>query len=97
MQGQRYPVAKADYRIGCKADNDYVPDYHASLRYEQGSLYLFDRGGACNGTFPNSQPVMDIPFIARRGDEIRVGASVRRDSNSPGPYGYSSGNGRDKK
>ena len=102
VQGQSYPVTKADYRIGCKADNDlcikdddYLSDNHASLRYEQGSLYLFDRG-SCNGTFLNSHPAMDIPCIVRLGDEIRVGTSVLRVSDSPCPSGSSSGNGDDK-
>ncbi len=102
MQGQRYPVTKADYRIGSKADNDlcikdddYVSDNHASLRYEQGSLNLFDRG-SCNGTFLNSQPVMDIPYDVCRGEEIRVDVSVLRVPDSPGPSGSSSGNGDDK-
>lgn len=82
VRGQRYPVDKAHYRIGSKADNDlcikgddYLSGKHAYLRYEQGNLYLFDQGSR-NGTFLNSQQVTEIPYIVRRGDHIRFGESV---------------------
>ena len=102
VRGQRYPIDKAHYRIGSKTDNDlcikgdeYVSGNHAYLRYEQGSLYLFDKGSR-NGTYLNSQRVAETPHVVRLGDRIRVGESVLQIADSPGSSDSGAGSGTGK-
>jgi hypothetical protein len=82
MKGQRYVIDKPNYRMGrnpnndlCAAADDSVSSNHASLRYENGGLFLYDQG-SLNGTFVNEQRVSTSPLIVRRGDRIRMGESV---------------------
>jgi hypothetical protein len=82
VRGQRFSIDKEHYRIGSKADNDlrikgdgYVSGYHASLRYEKGSLYLTDQRSR-NGTFLNEERVAGSAFLVRQGDQIRLGESI---------------------
>jgi|RhiMetdeSRZDD1v2_1073273.scaffolds.fasta_scaffold05819_10 FHA domain-containing protein len=89
VQGQRFVMAQERYRIGSTADNDlritgdaYVSAHHASLRYEKGSLFLADQGST-NGSFLNEKPVTRVPVMVRRGDRIRLGASVLQVAEAP--------------
>jgi pSer/pThr/pTyr-binding forkhead associated (FHA) protein len=82
VRGQRFSVEKEYYRIGSNADNDlritgdaYVSGNHASLRYEQGSLFLADQGSR-NGSFLNDKRVAGSPVVVRQGDHLRLGESV---------------------
>jgi pSer/pThr/pTyr-binding forkhead associated (FHA) protein len=82
LRGQRFSIEKEYYRIGSNADNDlritgdaYVSGNHASIRYEQGSLFLADQGSR-NGSFLNDKRVAGSPVVVRRGDHLRLGESV---------------------
>jgi hypothetical protein len=82
VQGQRYPIDREQYRIGrhagnnlCIAQDDYVSGNHACIRYEKGSLLLFDQGSQ-NGTFLNDREVARTPVMVQSGDRIRIGESV---------------------
>lgn len=83
-QGQAYRVEKSVVDIGAGdendidlAEDDFVSAQHAYLRYEEGSLFLFDKG-SLNGTFVNGQPVVDTAVSLRIGDQIQFGSSVFR-------------------
>jgi hypothetical protein len=89
VQGKRFSIAQQQYRIGSNADNDlritgddYVSSHHASLRYEKGSLFLFDEGSR-NGSFLNEEQVTRTPVMVRQGDHIRLGASVFQVAEAP--------------
>ena len=82
LQGQQFPVEKETFHIGvspgselCIAADDYVSKHHASLRYEKGSLLIFDRGSR-NGTFINESLVPHTGRALSSGDRIRVGMST---------------------
>ena len=82
LKGQRYVIDKPNYRVGrnpnndlCAAADDSVSSNHASLRYENGGLFLYDQGSR-NGTFLNEQRVSTAPLMVRPGDRIRMGESV---------------------
>jgi hypothetical protein len=82
MRGQKAAIDKPHYRIGRNPNNDLrvagddsVSGNHAYLRYDKGSLLLFDQG-SLNGTFLNEQRVTGAPLVVRQGDRIRVGESV---------------------
>ena len=82
MQGQRFPLEKESCRLGSDADNDlyikgddYVSGHHALLRYEKGSLFLWDQESR-NGSFLNEKRVTGTPVVVRPGDHIRLGESV---------------------
>ena len=87
-QGQAYRVEKSVVNIGAGdvndidlADDDFVSAQHAYLRYEEGSLFLFDKGSR-NGTFVNGQPVGDTAVSLRIGDQVQFGSSVFRLENT---------------
>lgn len=82
LEGQQFSVEKEIFHIGvspenelCIAEDEYVSENHASLRYEKGSLFIFDRGSK-NGTFVNQNEVPDTGFVLSLGDHIRVGTST---------------------
>ncbi len=81
-EGQQYSMEREIFRIGAGAENDlsieqdeYVSTQHAYLRYEKGSLFIFDQTSR-NGTFVNDNQVGDIGLVLRPGDRIRVGMSI---------------------
>ncbi len=81
-EGQQYSMEREIFRIGAGAENDlsieqdeYVSTQHAYLRYEKGSLFIFDQTSR-NGTFVNDSQVGDIGLVLRPGDRIRVGMSI---------------------
>jgi len=91
VRGQRFAMAQEHYRIGSNADNDlcitgddYVSAHHASLRYEKGSLFLFDQGSR-NGSFLNEKQVRGTPMLVRQDDQIRFGESVFQVAEAPTP------------
>ncbi len=82
QKGQRFSVEKELFHIGAKLDNDlcitqdeYVSGDHAYLRYENGSLLLFDKGSR-NGTFVDDAQVADTGLVLKPGEQIRIGTSV---------------------
>jgi hypothetical protein len=84
MKGHGYPVDRERYHIGAGhendliiADDEYVSGRHAYLRYQQGSLFLFDAGSR-NGTFLNDRTVADSGRTLAVGDHIRIGESTFR-------------------
>ncbi len=82
VNGRQYPVEKDIFTIGAGASNDlpisedaYVSGTHAYLRYEQGSLFIFDSASR-NGTFVNDGTVPESGLVLRPGDNIKVGSSA---------------------
>ena len=70
------------FSIGADTQNDlpivedsYVSREHAYLRYERGSLFIYDKGSR-NGTFVNDTPVPDTGVALRPGDRITFGTST---------------------
>ncbi len=100
LKGQRYVVDKPNYRVGRNPSNDLVAaaddsvsSNHASLRYENGGLFLYDQGSR-NGTYLNEQRVSGTPAMVRQGDRIRVGESefeVTGAASGPTPHGPKNG------
>jgi FHA domain len=97
LKGQRYVIDKPNYRVGrnpnndlCAAGDDSVSSNHASLRYENGGLFLYDQG-SLNGTFLNEQRVSTGPLMVRQGDRIRVGESVFEVAGAAAPDSRSGG------
>ena len=89
VRGQRFSIEKEYYRIGSNIDNDlcirgdtYVSGHHASLRYEQGTLFLADQGSR-NGSFLNDRRVSGSPVVVRWGDHLRLGESVFQVAQEP--------------
>jgi len=57
------------------ADDQYVSGEHAYLRYEQGSLFIFDKASR-NGTFVNNGRVPENGMVLRPGDRVTLGLST---------------------
>jgi hypothetical protein len=81
-EGKRLFVEKELFRIGADPENDlylandeFVSGVHASLRYDHGSLALYDEGSR-NGTFVNEKEVVDRSRPLGLGDRIRIGKST---------------------
>jgi hypothetical protein len=84
MKGHSYAVDRERFHIGAGQENDltiaedeFVSGRHAYLRYQQGSLFLFDAGSR-NGTFLNDRTVADSGMTLAVGDHIRIGESTFR-------------------
>jgi len=82
VKGQEFSVERGVFHIGASAENDlsiaqdaYVSTDHAYLRFEKGSLFIFDRTSR-NGTFVNDNQVTDTGHVLRPGDLIRLGEST---------------------
>jgi len=81
VDGQQHSVEKEIFSIGVGADNDlsikdeYVSSDHAYLRYENGSLFIFDKASK-NGTFVNDDKVPQTGMALRPGDHIKFGMST---------------------
>jgi hypothetical protein len=82
VEGRQHAVEKEFYSIGAGADNDlsiaedeYISGAHAYLRYEKGSLFIFDKASR-NGTFVNDDRVPETGIVLRPGDRIKVGMST---------------------
>ncbi len=82
VNGRQYAVEKEIFTIGAGAGNDlpisedaYVSGKHAYLRYEQGSLFIFDSASR-NGTFVNDGTVPESGLVLHPGDNIKVGSSA---------------------
>jgi len=89
LEGQQFSVKKEIFHIGvspkndlCIAADDYVSENHASLRYEKGNLFIFDRGSK-NGTFVNKNKVSDTGLALNLGDRIEVGMSTFEVARAP--------------
>ena len=75
MEGEIFSIganAGSDLAI---ADDEYVSGGHAFLRYEQGSLFIFDKASK-NGTFVNGSRVPDSGMVLRPGDQVTLGRST---------------------
>jgi len=82
VEGRQHAVEKEIYSIGAGAESDlpipedeYVSGEHAYLRYEKGSLFIFDKASR-NGTFVNDDRVPQTGIVLRPGDRIKVGMST---------------------
>jgi pSer/pThr/pTyr-binding forkhead associated (FHA) protein len=82
VDGQLHSVEKEIFSIGAGAGNDlsigedeYISSEHAYLRYEKGSLLIFDRV-SINGTFVNDEKVTQTGIALRPGDRIKLGMST---------------------
>jgi pSer/pThr/pTyr-binding forkhead associated (FHA) protein len=82
VEGQEHSVEKEIFSIGAGADNDlsigedeYISSEHAYLRYEKGSLFIFDKASR-NGTFVNDDKVPPTGVALRAGDRIKLGMST---------------------
>lgn len=82
VEGQQHAVDKEIYSIGASAANDlsigddeYISGEHAYLRYEKGSLFIFDKASR-NGTFVNDDKVTQTGVVLRPGDRIKLGMST---------------------
>lgn len=80
--GKRLSVEKELFRIGADPENDlhlandeFVSGVHASLRYDRGSLTVYDEGSR-NGTFVNDKEIVDRSRPLGLGDRIRIGEST---------------------
>jgi SAM-dependent methyltransferase len=81
-KGQQYAMEREIFSIGAEAQSDlpifddaYVSRQHAYLRYERGSLFIYDKASR-NGTFVNDTPVSDTGVALRPGDRITCGTST---------------------
>jgi uncharacterized protein YegL len=81
-EGQQFSMEKESFHIGANPENDlclnqdeYVSGDHACVRYENGSLILFDEGSS-NGTFVNDVRVTDTGIVLKPGEHVRIGISV---------------------
>jgi len=82
MQNRQFPIENEMFRIGanlqndlCIPDDEYVSGNHAYLRYEKGSLLLYDKSSR-NGTFVNGQRVSGAARALMPADRIKVGNST---------------------
>ena len=82
VAGQEYAMERELFSIGANAacdlelaDDQYVSGEHAYLRYEQGSLFIFDKASR-NGTFVNNGRVPENGMVLRPGDRVTLGLST---------------------
>lgn len=82
MQNRQFPIEKEMFRIGanshndlCIPDDEYVSGDHAYLRYEKGSLLIYDERSR-NGTFVNGQRVSGAARALMQADHIKIGNSM---------------------
>jgi Mg-chelatase subunit ChlD len=82
VDGRQHAVEKEIFSIGAGAANDlsiaedeYISGEHAYLRYEKGSLFVFDKASR-NGTFVNDDRVPQTGIVLRPGDRIKIGVST---------------------
>ena len=80
--GQEHAMERETFSIGADAQSDlliaedeYVSRAHAYLRYERGSLFIFDNASR-NGTFVNDHRVPETGVALRPGDRITLGMST---------------------
>ena len=80
--GIRLDMEKVIALIGRAEENDFaivgderVSRAHASLRFDQGSLFVFD-SGSLNGTLVNGTSLRDIGVPLEPGDRIQCGEST---------------------
>jgi hypothetical protein len=80
--GQEHAMERELFSIGANATSDlrlaedeYVSGEHAYLRYEQGSLFIFDKASR-NGTFVNDSKVPGNGTVLRPGDRVTLGLST---------------------
>ncbi len=59
----------------CITDDDYVSKSHAYLRYEKGSLFVFDNGSK-RGTFVNWKKIVNTGVALEPADQIQIGQSI---------------------
>jgi hypothetical protein len=78
----RFPIEKPLIRIGADEQNDlivtddeFVSRKHASIRYEEGTLYLSDLGSS-NGTFRNDTRLAQASVTLAPGDVVRFGRTA---------------------
>ncbi|MCP4117721.1 MAG: FHA domain-containing protein [Desulfobacteraceae bacterium] len=82
LQGDRFIIDKALYRIGrdpdndlCLNEDDYASGGHARFKFVENNLFLYDLNSR-NGTFVNGRRISGTPCAVRKGDKIKFGSSV---------------------
>jgi hypothetical protein len=82
FHGKRFSIDKEQYRIGrnpsndlCLEEDDYVSGSHASIKYRDNNLFLYDLNSR-NGTFVNDRRITEIPCAVRKGDRLKFGNAV---------------------
>ena len=80
--GREHVVEREVFSIGADADSDlsiaedeYVSGEHAYLRYEHGSLIIYDKASR-NGTFVNDSRVPENGTVLQPGDRVKLGLST---------------------
>jgi pSer/pThr/pTyr-binding forkhead associated (FHA) protein len=73
FDGQTLKIGRADDNDVVLLHDDGVSRYHASLLFDNGSLWLRDAGSR-NGVFVNDKRLVDHRALSV-GDRVRVGAS----------------------
>jgi Mg-chelatase subunit ChlD len=80
-KGRKYAVEQPVFRIGSGEANelqlsdDYVSNRHASIKYDEGNLYLSDSESR-NGTWLNDARLDQTARVLSPGDRIRTGKST---------------------
>lgn len=81
-QETRHEIDKELFYIGrdegndlCLPDDNRVSRQHAYLRYERGSLFIFD-AGSNSGTYVNQKQIAETGEVLEPGDQIKIGLSV---------------------
>ena len=82
LEGTRHRINSEIFTIGraegnhlCIPDDDYVSKQHAYLRYEKGSLFVFDNNSK-SGTFVTQKRVLNTGVALEPGDRIKIGLST---------------------
>jgi Mg-chelatase subunit ChlD len=82
VEGRDHAMEAETCSIGADAGSDlsisedeYISRQHAYLRYERGSLLIYDRASR-NGTFVNDNRVPETGVALRPGDRITLGGST---------------------
>jgi hypothetical protein len=82
VNGWSVPIETVEFKIGKGRDNDlrikgddYVSGHHALIRFDNGSLFIYDLD-SYNGTFLNEKQVTGAVAVLQPGDHIRLGQAV---------------------
>ena len=90
FEGRHFEIDKEVFHIGASGDNDldmsedeYVSGEHAYIRYQGGTLTIFDKGSR-NHTYVNQTEVSDTGVALSLGDRIGIGQSILEVAAAPG-------------
>ena len=82
FSGESFAIEQDPFWIGAADDNqlalqndDFLSSYHACVRFQEGSMFLYDNRST-NGTFVNGERLAELPRPLGVGDRISVGHST---------------------